>query len=166
MTRRAAQLRPAGPGDLAAILRLIRGLAEYEGLAGEMVATEADLRHALFGPIPAAQALLAEADGQVVGMALFYPTFSTFKGRANLFLEDLFVEERWRGQGIGLALLRALARRARDLGCPRIEWRVLDDNAPAIAFYASLGAVAMRDWHVRQLEGAALQALAEGADHG
>ena len=166
MKRAAPRLRAATPADLPAILGLIRGLAEYEALAHEMVACEADLRRALFAPVPAAHALLADAEGQPVGLALFYYTFSTFKGCANIFLEDLFVDPGWRGQGIGLALLRALARRARAEGCARVEWRVLDNNAPAIAFYTALGAMPVRDWHVRQLEGAALTALAEGADHG
>ncbi|MDE2515090.1 MAG: GNAT family N-acetyltransferase [Rhodospirillales bacterium] len=166
MRQAAPSLRAATPTDLAAILELIRGLAEYEHLAHAVVAQTEDLRAALFGPRPAAHAMLAEADGQAVGLALFYYTFSTFRGRANLFLEDLFVRPQWRGRGIGAALLGALAARAVAEGCARVEWRVLDTNAPAIAFYEKLGAVPMRDWHVRQLEGAALRALAEGADHG
>ena len=125
--------------------------------------TEADLRVALFGPQPQAHAVLAEADGAVVGLALWYYTFSTFRGRPDIFLEDLFVEPAQRGRGIGLALLRHLAQRAVAENCRHIEWRVLNWNAPSIAFYASLGATMMQEWHVRQLGGEALAALAQGA---
>ncbi len=163
MASPAFTLRNAAPADVPDVLRLVRGLAEYERQLHEVVMTEADLHVALFGPQPRAYAVLAHAGDTAVGLALWYYTFSTFRGRADIFLEDLFVEPAQRGQGIGLALLRHLARRAVAENCRRIEWRVLNWNAPSIAFYASLGATKMQDWQVRQLGGAALAALAEGS---
>lgn len=162
----AFTLRDAAPADVPDVLRLVRGLAEYQRLLHEVVMIEADLHLALFGPKPRACALLAHAHGQAVGLALWYYTFSTFRGRPDIFLEDLFVEPAHRGQGIGIALLRHLAQRAMAEHCRRIEWRVLNWNAPSIAFYESLGATPMQDWHVRQLGGEALARLAQGADHG
>jgi GNAT superfamily N-acetyltransferase len=156
-------IRDATPADVPHIHRLLHGLAEYEGFLDQFTATEADFRDRLFGAEPAGHVLLAvEAAGPPVGIALFYYTFSTFACRRNMFLEDLFVEPAWRKRGLGLALLRALARRAVAQGCGRIDWHVLNWNEPSIAFYASLGATRMTDWHVRQLRGDALKALAEG----
>ncbi len=154
-------LRDAAPPDVPDVLRLVRGLAEYEKLLHEVLMTEADLHVALFGAQPRAYAVLAYADANAVGLALWYYTFSTFRGRSDIFLEDLFVEPAHRGKGIGLALLRNLAQRAVTEKCRRIEWRVLNWNAPSIAFYESLGATTMLDWHVRRLGGKALAALAE-----
>jgi GNAT superfamily N-acetyltransferase len=149
------------------IRRLTRALAEYERLLHQAVATEADFHAAMFGPAPRAFAILAEPPNQPpVGIALWYYTFSTFTGRPDIFLEDLFVEPQHRGTGIGLALLRRLAQRAMTENCRRIEWRVLNWNQPSIDFYQALGATPMRDWHVRQLSGAALAALAEGKRNG
>ena len=160
-------LRDAAPTDIPDVLRLVRGLAEYERLLHEAVATEAAFEASMFGPVPRAYAILADVPGRrAVGMALWYYTFSTFTGRPDLFLEDLFVEPEHRGTGIGLALLRNLAQRAVAEDCRRIEWRVLNWNEPSIKFYERLGAVPMQDWHVRQLGGAALRALAEGTSHG
>jgi GNAT superfamily N-acetyltransferase len=161
-------LREATPSDVPDVLRLVRGLAEYEHLLHEAVATEAAFHTALFGPAPRAYAVLADVpDRPPVGLALWYYTFSTFTGRPDLFLEDLFVEPAFRGTGIGLGLLRHLARRAVAEQCRRIEWRVLNWNKPSIEFYASLGATPMQDWHVRQLGGPALAALAQGeSEHG
>jgi GNAT superfamily N-acetyltransferase len=160
----AFTLRNATPADVPDVLRLVRGLAEYERLLHEVVMTEADLHAALFGPHPRAFAVLAHADGNAVGLSLWYYTFSTFRGRPDIFLEDLFVEPAYRGRGIGLALLRYLAQRAVKENCRRVEWRVLNWNEPSIAFYASLGATKMQDWHVRQLGGEALAALAKGSE--
>lgn len=157
-----ATLRPATPADLPEIVRLIRALAEYEHLLHETTVTDDDLREPLFGPLPRAHAILAEADGRPVGLALFYYTFSTFKARSNIFLEDLFVEPAHRGAGIGLALMRHVARRAVVENCARLEWRVLNWNQPSIDFYQRIGAETMQDWHTRQLGGEALLALAEG----
>jgi GNAT superfamily N-acetyltransferase len=159
-------LREATPSDVPDVLRLVRGLAEYEKLLHEAVATEAEFHTALFGPQPHAHAVLAITGDRAVGLALWYYTFSTFTGRPDMFLEDLFVEHAYRGRRIGLALLRHLARRAVAEKCRRIDWRVLNWNQPSIDFYERIGARPMEDWHVRQLGGAALIALAEGADHG
>ena len=153
-------LRPAAPADAAAVFRLVRALADYERLADQVTATEDHFARALAGPAPRAHAVLAEAGGRAVGLALWYYTFSTFAGGPDLFLEDLFVEPAHRGTGIGVALFRHLARTARDEGCRRMEWRVLNWNQPSIDFYHRLGARPMRDWTVMRLERDALAALA------
>jgi GNAT superfamily N-acetyltransferase len=160
-------LRDATPADVAHVHRLVQGLATYEKLEHKFIATPEDFRAALFGSPPRAHALLVEPPGgPPIGIALFYYTFSTFACRPNIFLEDLFVEPAHRGKGYGLALLRALARRAVAEKCARIDWHVLNWNEPSIAFYAALGATRMTDWHVRQLQGDALLALAQGDHHG
>jgi len=166
MTDTTFTLRPATPSDLPEIVRLLRALAEYEHLLHETTVTEGDLCEPLFGPLPRAHAILAETGGRAVGLALFYYTFSTFKARSNIFLEDLFVEPAHRGAGIGLALMRHLAQRAVAENCARMEWRVLDWNQPSIDFYQRIGTETMQDWHTRQLGGDALVALAEGYSHG
>ena len=164
MTGGRFTLRPAAPGDLADIIRLVRGLAVHERLEHEFSATEADFARLLFDPGHPADAILAAFPGQPpVGIALYYRTANTFKGQTGLFLEDLFVEPGHRGKGIGLALLRELARIALAEKYNVIEWRVLDWNKPSIAFYEGLGAIKMTDWHVRRLFGPALTALGEGA---
>jgi len=157
-------LRPAVRADLPDVVRLVRALAEYERLAHEFTATAAEFDTLLFAPDHAADAILAEIPGQPpVGIALYYRTINTFKGRLGLFLEDLFVEPECRGLGIGRALLRHLAQLAVARNYNVIEWRVLEWNEPSIQFYERLGAVRMTDWHVRRLLGPALIALAEGA---
>jgi len=157
-------IRSATVADVPLILDLIRGLAEYERLPHEVVATEALLRETLFGPAPGAEVLLAELDGESAGFALFFHNFSTFLGRRGLYLEDLFVRPAARGRGVGRALLARLAAIARQRGCGRFEWSVLDWNEPAIGFYRSLGAVPMDDWTVYRVAGPALDRLAaEGA---
>jgi GNAT superfamily N-acetyltransferase len=166
MTTAPVTLREATAADVPHIRRLTRALANYERLLHEAVATETDFHAAMFGPAPRAYAILAERPNQPpVGIALWYYTFSTFTGRPDIFLEDLFVEPAHRGTGIGLALLRRLAHRAVAENCRRIEWRVLNWNQPSIDFYRNLGATEMTDWHVRQLGGAALRALAQGDRH-
>ena len=157
----AFTLRDASPTDVPAIIRLIRGLAEYERLLHEVTVTEADLRPALFGPHARLHATLAEVAGDPVGMALSYYTFNTFKAQPNIFLEDLFVDPAYRGEGIGLALMRHLARRAVAEGCRLLEWRVLNWNQPSIDFYDRLGAGKVEAWQTRQLSGDALAALAD-----
>ena len=160
-------LRDATASDVPQIRRLTRALAAYEQRLHEAVATEPDFQAAMFGQTPRAYAILAELPGQApVGIALWYYTYSTFTGRPDIFLEDLFVEPAHRGTGIGLALLRRLAARAVAEACRRIEWRVLNWNQPSIDFYEQLGATRMEDWQVRQLGGAALHALAQGERHG
>jgi GNAT superfamily N-acetyltransferase len=138
------------------VLSLIRALAEYEKLTSQCVVTEADLRTWLFGPRPVAETLLAFADGEPVGYALFFFNFSTFLGRPGIYLEDLFVRPEWRGRGIGKRLLRELAGVAVERGFGRVEWMVLDWNAPSIAFYRSLGAELLEEWSVFRLTGEAL----------
>ena len=153
-------LAPAVEADVPLLLRFIRDLAVYEKLAHEVVATEDGLRRTLFGERPYAEALIARLDGVPAGFALYFHNYSTFLGKPGLYLEDLFVEPGQRGKGIGRALLQRLAAIALERGCGRVEWAVLDWNAPSIAFYRALGASAMDDWTVFRLEGAALQAMA------
>jgi len=159
-------LRPATQADTAAVLRLIRALADYERLSHEVTATETDLHATLFGSHPRAHAVLAEINGSPVGVALFYYTLSTFKLRPNIFLEDLFVEPEHRGRGIGRAFMRHLAQRAVAESCGRLEWRVLNWNQPSIDFYRHIGSQPIADWQTWQLSGGALAALAEGPPHG
>jgi GNAT superfamily N-acetyltransferase len=147
--------------DVPVILRLIRALADYEKLAHEVVATESGLHDALFGSHPAAECLIARDAGRPVGFALFFHNFSTFRGVRGLYLEDLFVEPDCRGKGYARALLQRLAQIATARGCARFEWSVLDWNAPAIAFYRSVGAVVLDEWRICRLTGDALQAFAD-----
>ena len=155
-------IRPAQPSDLDTVVALIGELAEYEHLAHEVVLDRDELAGHLFGARPYAEVLIAEADdGVAVGFALFFHNFSTFLGRPGIHLEDLFVRPDHRGTGHGIALLRELGRIARDRGCGRIEWNVLDWNEPSIAFYRSLGAQPMEEWLLYRLTGDAMTALAE-----
>ena len=147
-------IRAATPADVPDLLRLVKGLAEYEKLAHMAVGTEPQLHAALFGPRPAAEALMAERGGTPVGFALFFTTFSTFLCKPGIYLEDVFVTPEHRGSGIGKALLRKLAALAVERGCGRLEWRVLDWNEPSINFYKSLGAQLLPEWIlVRMTEG-------------
>jgi GNAT superfamily N-acetyltransferase/catechol 2,3-dioxygenase-like lactoylglutathione lyase family enzyme len=159
-------LRSATPEDVPLILRFICALAEYERMANEVVATEEVLRQSLFGARPAAEVVLAELDGEPVGIAHFFHNFSTFVGRRGLYLEDLFVLPEHRGRGVGLALLRHLAKLCVERGCGRLEWAVLDWNESAIGFYDGLGARPMSDWIIYRLTGDALAKLAEGTRPG
>jgi GNAT superfamily N-acetyltransferase len=154
------EIREARPGESGLVLEFIRKLADYEKLAHEAVASEADIAEALFGSAPRCRCDLAFADGEPAGFALWFYNFSTFRGKAGIYLEDLFVEPHMRGHGIGKALLRHLARRCLAEGLPRLQWWVLDWNAPSIAFYESLGAVAQDEWTVYRVSGAALEELA------
>jgi GNAT superfamily N-acetyltransferase len=156
----AITLRPATRADIPQILDFIRGLAEYEKLAHEAVATPVLLETHLFGERPAAEVVIAEADGVPAGFALFFHSFSTFLGQPGLYLEDLFVLPRHRGLGIGRQLMVHLAQLAVARGCGRFEWSVLDWNEPAIRLYRSLGAVGLDEWTVQRVTGEALQALA------
>jgi GNAT superfamily N-acetyltransferase len=151
-------IRPATVADTPTIARLIRALAEYERLSTEVVLDEERLRDHLFGPRPFAEVLLAEQEDEVIGFALFFHNYSTFVGRPGIYLEDLFVEPPYRGRGHGKALLRAVATRAVERGCGRLEWSVLNWNEPALRFYRSLGAVPMNEWRLYRLTGDALQA--------
>ena len=153
-------LRFATPGDVATILRFVRELAEFEREADKVVATEALLHEAMFGERPVAEAVIAERDGEPLGMALFFHNFSTWTGWRGLYLEDLYVTPEARGSGVGGALLRHLAAIAVDRGCTRFEWAVLDWNEKAISFYRSMGAEPMDEWTVNRVSGDALTRLA------
>lgn len=153
-------IRAATAADTPIIARLIRDLAEYERLSHAVTLDEGRLREHLFGPRPFAEVLLAEEAGQVVGFALFFHNYSTFGASPTLYLEDLFVQPQHRGKGHGKQLLIALAKLALERDCGRLEWCVLDWNAPAIAFYRSMGAVPMDDWTVYRVAGDALTKLA------
>ena len=153
-------VRPATPADAGLIHQFILDLAEYEKLLDTVQATEADTAAALFGDKARAFADIAEIDGQPVGFALWFYNYSTFVGRHGIYLEDLFVRPSARGAGAGKALLAHLAKRCVDEGLGRLEWSVLDWNAPSIAFYDSLGAAAMDEWIIRRLTGEALRKLA------
>lgn len=151
-------IRPARPDDVPTIASLIRELAAYEKLADQVTLDEASLREHLFGPRPAAEALLAESGGAVAGFALFFQNYSTFRGRPGMYLEDLYVRPQHRGEGLGKALFAAVAQLAVARGCPRMDWAVLTWNAPAIRFYESLGADRLEDWRLYRLTGDALAA--------
>ncbi len=157
-------IRPATESDAPAILALIRELAEYEKLSNACVATEELLRQNLFGKDRAAEALVAEIDAagkkQIVGYALFFKSFSTFLARPGLYLEDIYVQPPHRGRGIGKSMLRTIAQLAVERGYGRVEWCVLNWNAPSIAFYQSLGAFPMDEWTTYRLTDEALQNFA------
>ncbi len=154
------RIAPAQPGDVPAVLSMIRGLAEFERLSHLCVATETDLLSALFGPDPKVEVVIAWKGDETAGFALFFANFSTFLGRPGLYLEDLFVRPPFRGRGCGRALLIHLARLAVERGCGRFEWTVLDWNDQAIAFYRSLGATVLPDWRITRVTGDALTTLA------
>ena len=154
-------IRFATESDVPLVLDFIKGLADHERLAHEVVATEELLRRTLFGERKVAEVLLAFDGEDAVGFALFFHNFSTFLGRPGLYLEDLFVRPEARGRGVGRRLFVELARIARERECGRLEWWVLDWNESAIGFYRKLGAVAMDEWTVYRLTGDALARLAE-----
>ena len=158
----SGQLRiaPATENDLGLILSFIRKLAEYEKLSHMVVATEENIREHVFGPNPVAEVLLAYWDQEPVGFALFFRNYSTFLGRAGIYLEDLFVDPEQRGKGIGKALLIRLAQIAVERGYGRLEWAVLNWNTPSIEFYRSLGAAPEDEWTVYRVTGDALARLA------
>ena len=160
------EIRPANPADVPVILHFVRELAAYEREPDAVTATDGMLQHALFGPDPAATAIIATLDGVAVGFALYFYTFSTWTGRRSLYLEDLYVAELARGSGVGTAMLRHLAAVALDSGCVRFEWSVLDWNAPAIAFYRAMGAIGMEEWTIQRVAGDALVQLAGRGDGG
>ncbi len=157
------RIAPATEQDVPLVLRLIHALAEYEQLAGEVLATEETLRASLFGPRPMAEVAIAWVGDEAAGFAVFFHNYSTFVGRPGLYLEDLFVLPAWRRQGIGRALLAHLAAIALARGCGRMEWAVIDWNALAIRVYRSVGAVPMQDWTIYRLSGRSLGELADEA---
>jgi GNAT superfamily N-acetyltransferase len=153
-------VRPATKADAGLIMGFIRDLAEYERLSHAVAATQADIERDLFGARPRVFCEVAVLAGEPVGFALWFYNYSTFRGRHGLFLEDLFVRPDARRRGAGKALLKHLAQRCVGEGLGRLEWAVLDWNAPAISFYDALGAEALEEWIVRRLTGEALQRLA------
>jgi len=159
LTRRV-EIAPATAADVPLVHGLMHGLAVYEKLEPVFVATESDLADALFGPRPAVEAFLGWLDGRAVGYALVFTTYSTFAGKRCMWLEDLFVEPAARGHGVGKALLVRLAQVSVERGYARLEWNVLDWNAPAIGFYKSLGAVPMDEWTTMRLAGDSLRRVA------
>ena len=153
-------IRPAVVEDVPTILQFIRELGEYEKLAHEVVATEADLRRTLFEEPRCAEVLIGEIDGVAQGLALFFHNYSTFLGKPGIYLEDLYVSPEARGSGLGLGLLTELTGLAERRGCVRLEWSVLDWNQSAIEFYRARGAVAMDGWTTFRLTGEALSRMA------
>ena len=153
-------IRPATEADTPLILQFIRAIAEYEHLSDEVSATEQDLRAHLFREPRRAEVVFACEREEPVGFALFFHNFSTFVGKPGLYLEDLFIFPEHRGKGYGRALMIHLARVARDRGCGRFEWTVLDWNTPSIEFYRSLGAASKSEWIIQRVSGTALEELA------
>lgn len=156
-------IRRARPGEAGLVLEFVRELADYEKLSHEVEATEADIAAALFGDDPRLFCAIAERNGEPVGFAVWFLNFSTFSGRYGIYLEDLYVRPSHRGKGLGKALLVYLAKECVDNGWPRLQWAVLDWNAPSIAFYKSLGAVMLDDWTLCRVSGSALVRLAGSA---
>lgn len=152
--------RPAIRADVPLLLHFIRALADYEGMLDQVVATAPTLEHWIFDQ-QKAEAFFALVDGAPVGFALYFHNFSTFLGRAGLYLEDLYVTPEWRGHGIGKAIFREVARIALSRGCERLEWACLDWNRPSIDFYLSLGAKPMAEWTSYRLAGDSLRHLSE-----
>lgn len=155
-------IRPAAADEMPLVLEFIRELARYERLEHEVSATTVDLATALFGPRPYAEVVFACLEGAPVGFALFFHNFSTFIGKPGIYLEDLYVRPEKRGRGIGRRLLAWLAHTTLERGCARLDWAVLDWNAPSIAFYRSVGAVAQDEWTTMRVSGVALERLARG----
>lgn len=155
-------IRWSRPGDEPEVLRLVRGLAIYERAPDAVQTTEAMLTETLFGASPQVFAFLAELDGQVVGLALWFMTYSTWTGRPSLYLEDLFVDDAARGQGVARALMTRLAQEAKARDCARMDWAVLDWNVDAMGFYERIGARRQTGWEPWRLHGEALDRLANG----
>jgi len=155
-------IRAARPGEAGLILEFVRELADYEHLLDHVEASVEDIDAALFGPNPRAFCDIAEWDGQPAGIALWFYTFSTFRGRHGIYLEDLFVRPAFRGKGIATSLMRNLAQRCAREGLGQFQWSVLNWNEPAIKFYRSIGAVPVNEWTGQRLSGEALRALGEG----
>lgn len=153
-------LRLATVQDVPQILAFIQGLAEYEKLADQVVATEASLAKTLFGDKPYAEVVIAEYQQQAAGFALFFHNYSTFLAKPGIYLEDLFVLPQFRGKGLGKTLLSYLAKLALERDCGRLEWSVLDWNQPAIDFYQAQGAKMLHDWRINRVTGDNLQFLA------
>ncbi len=155
-------IAPATEQEIPVLLDFIRALADYEKMSDCVSATEEKLRQTLFSERPGAEAILARWHGEYAGFAVFFSTYSTFWAEPGIYLEDVFVKPHLRGKGVGLALLRYVARLATQRGCRRVEWSVLNWNEPSIAFYSKLGAVPLSEWAMYRLTGDALIQLAQG----
>lgn len=153
-------IRACRPADVPRLHELILALADYERMRDAVTATPADLEAGLFGVDAVAHALIAESESEILGYAIYFPTFSSFKGRPGIWLEDIFVLPPHRGRGVGRALLQAVARHALERGCARLEWEALDWNAPALGFYERLGARTRPEWVAHRLEAEALARFA------
>jgi GNAT superfamily N-acetyltransferase len=164
LTTTAFTIRRVMRDDVPEVHAMISDLARFEELSHLCVASEEDLASALFGPVPAAEALIARSGAEAAGFALFFHTYSTFLGRRSLWLEDLFVLPAHRRRGCAKSLLKALARLAVERNCGRFEWAVLDWNTEAIAFYQGLGATVLPDWRIVRVVGPALTMLAADPD--
>ncbi len=163
MSGAGIEIRRARPADVAVLLSMVRELAEYEKLAEHVRATEELYHEALFGATPAAEAMIAEADGEAIGYAIYFPTFSSFLAIQGIWLEDIYVRPSHRKAGAGRALLAAVAARLRERGGQRLEWAALDWNELALGFYRGLGAQAQKEWITHRLTGADLERLAADA---
>jgi GNAT superfamily N-acetyltransferase len=161
MTPPDITIAPATPDDIPTILALIRKLAEYEKLSDRVIATEESLRRDLFGDSRYAEVLIGRFEAAAVGYALFFHSYSTFMGKPGIYLEDVYVNPAARGKGVGKRLLRDVARIARDRGCGRIEWSVLNWNTPAIEFYESLDAEPLKEWTMYRLDEVGIAKLAQ-----
>lgn len=157
------EIRPAKSEDVETIFQLIQALADYEKLSHQVTGTVGLLHEHLFGAHPCIEALLADHQGQSIGFALFFTNYSTFLTKPGIYLEDLFVMPEYRGQGIGKALLEALAQLALERDCGRLEWSVLDWNEPAIAFYQRIGATVLPEWRICRVTGAAIAQLGKSS---
>ena len=153
------KIQPAKEDDAALVLQFIKGLAEYENLSDDVVATEENIRESLFGPNANAEAVFAYHGSEAVGCAVFCQHYSTYSGRSSLYLEDIFVLPGWRSHGVGRELMAYGSGLAQERGYPRMEWSVLDWNAPAIGFYENLGAQRVEGWLTYRLSGEALERL-------
>ena len=160
----SVEIRPAAVSDLPAMMVLVRELAEYERLSHAVIATEASFEAALFGARPTAEALVALVNSEMVGYAIYFQNFSTFVGRAGIYLEDLYVRPEQRGGGIGKGLLSRVAQVAVERQCKRLEWAVLDWNEPSIQFYKSLGAEPLEEWTIYRMTPTAIAQLAQWSD--
>jgi len=154
-------IREARPEDVVAILAMVQELADFEKLGDEMIATRADYEESLFGETPVAEALVAELDGRLIGYAIFFSTFSTFIGRAGIWLEDLYVKESFRKQGVGKKLLKAVGSVAEARNSGRYEWCVLDWNQNAINLYEQMGGKILKEWRIVRLDRNGIKALPE-----
>jgi GNAT superfamily N-acetyltransferase len=164
MTSPALSIRPVRAEEVDLVMQFIRELAEYERLTHEVTARTEDIRAALFGPRPYAEAVFGCLDGEPRGFALYFHNFSTFLGKPGLYLEDLYVTPAARGRGLGTRMLAWLARLALERDCGRFEWAVLDWNEPALKVYRGLGARAAQDWILHRVTGEALAQLAAKAE--